>query len=41
MLVLSGETKAADVEAAAPADRPDFLFESLNEADRALFGISN
>ena len=41
VLVLSGETKAADVEAAAPADRPDFLFESLNEADRALFGISN
>ena len=41
VLVLSGETKAADVEAAAPADRPDFLFESLNEADWALFGISN
>ena len=38
VLVLSGETQPADVEAAAPADRPDFLFPSLDEVDQAVFG---
>ena len=38
VLVLSGETQPADVDAAAPADQPDFVFESLNEVDRVMFG---
>lgn len=37
VLVLTGETQLADVEAASEADRPDFLFPSLAEADDALF----
>ncbi len=37
VLVLSGETTPADVEAAAPADRPDFVFGSLDDVDRAIF----
>ena len=37
VLVLSGETQLADVDAAAPADRPDFLFQSLDEANQAIF----
>lgn len=36
VLVLTGETQPADVEAAAPADRPDFVFPSLGEV-AALF----
>ncbi len=36
-LVLTGETTAEDVEAAAPAERPDFVFASLDEVDRAMF----
>ena len=37
VLVLSGETQPADVEAAAPADRPDFMFDSLDNVDQAMF----
>ena len=37
-LVLSGETTEADVEAAAEADKPDFVYPSLDEVDQALFG---
>ena len=36
-LVLSGETTCEDVENAAEADRPDFVFESLDIVDRLLF----
>lgn len=38
VLVLTGETTMDIVEAADEADRPDFIFESLNEVDRAIFG---
>lgn len=38
VLVLSGETTAADAEAAEPADRPDLTFPSLDEVDREMFG---
>ena len=38
VLVLSGETQPADVEAAEPADRPDFIFDSLDNVDQAMFG---
>jgi HAD superfamily hydrolase (TIGR01450 family) len=37
ILVLSGETQPQDVEAAEPADRPDFTFDSLDDVDKALF----
>ncbi|MBR7097884.1 MAG: HAD-IIA family hydrolase, partial [Clostridia bacterium] len=37
VLVLSGETQATDVEAADPADRPDFVYPSLDFVDRELF----
>lgn len=37
VLVLSGETQPQDVEAAEPADRPDFTFDSLDDVDKALF----
>ena len=37
VLVLSGETQPSDVEAADPADRPDFTFDSLDDVDKALF----
>lgn len=37
VLVLSGETTVADVEAAEPIDRPDFVFDSLDDVDRAMF----
>lgn len=37
VLVLSGETQPADMEAAAPADKPDFVFPSLDELDALLF----
>lgn len=36
VLVLTGETKEADVEKAAPADKPDYMFPSLAEVS-ALF----
>ena len=38
VLVLSGETTQADVDAADEADRPDLIFPSLDEVDQALFG---
>ncbi len=37
VLVLSGETQIPDVEAAADADRPDLMFDSLDDADLAMF----
>lgn len=37
-LVLTGETKEADVEAAKDEDKPDLLFDSLAEVEIALFG---
>ena len=37
VLVLSGETTAADVDAASPEDRPDLVFPSLDEVDREMF----
>ena len=37
VLVLSGETQPEDVEAAEPADRPDFMFDSLDNVDLAMF----
>lgn len=36
-LVLSGETQPQDVEVALPADKPDFVFESLADIDRMCF----
>lgn len=38
ILVLSGETQPADVDAAADADKPDFAFDSLDDVDRMMFG---
>ncbi len=37
VLVLSGETQPNDVEAAEEADRPDFVFDSLDNVDREMF----
>jgi len=37
ILVYSGETQPADVEKAEEADRPDFIFPSLDEVDHAMF----
>ena len=38
VLVLSGETQPADVDAAAPADQPDFAFDCLDTVDHVMFG---
>lgn len=38
VLVLSGETQPEDVLAAADADKPDFVFDSLADVDRLMFG---
>lgn len=38
VLVLSGETTKEDHEAASDADRADYVFESLAEVDRMMFG---
>ena len=38
VLVLSGETKPEDVEAAAEADKPDYVYDSLDDVDRIMFG---
>ncbi len=38
VLVLSGETQPEDVEAAAEADKPDFVFDSLADVDKVMFG---
>ena len=37
-LVLSGETTPEDVEAATEADKPDFVFDSLDNVDKEMFG---
>ena len=37
VLVLSGETTEKDVKSASIADRPDFIFPSLDEVDQAFF----
>ena len=37
VLVLSGETTEEDVENALPADRPDYVFDSLDDVDRLFF----
>ena len=37
ILVLSGETQPDDVEAASEADKPDFVFDSLDELDKEMF----
>lgn len=37
VLVLSGETKQADVDAADVSDKPDFVFNSLDDVNKALF----
>jgi len=37
-LVYTGETTPKDVEKASPADRPDYVFPSLFEADEVIFG---
>ena len=36
-LVLSGETKQNDVDAAKDADKPDFVFNDLSDVDNILF----
>ena len=38
VLVLSGETKQEDVDAAEEADRPDLVFESLDGVSKVMFG---
>ncbi len=37
VLVLSGETQPADVEAAEACDKPDFVFNSLDDVDKIMF----
>ena len=37
VLVLSGETQPEDVDAAEPADKPDFAFGSLDDVDQVMF----
>jgi len=37
-LVLSGETTQDDVDKAEPADKPDFVFGSLDDVDKLIFG---
>lgn len=37
-LVLTGETKTADVDAAAEEEKPDLMLESLASADKMMFG---
>lgn len=39
VLVLSGETQPEDVDAAQNADKPDFVFGSLEDVDRLMFGV--
>ena len=38
VLVLTGETRTEDVDAAAPTDKPDFVFDSLADVDKIIFG---
>jgi ribonucleotide monophosphatase NagD (HAD superfamily) len=37
VLVYTGETQEADVAAAKEEDKPDFIFNSLDDVDKALF----
>ena len=37
VLVLSGETQPEDVDAAAECDKPDFVFDSLDNVDQIMF----
>lgn len=37
ILVLSGETTTEDVDAAADADKPDYVFDSLDNVDQIMF----
>jgi ribonucleotide monophosphatase NagD (HAD superfamily) len=37
-LVLTGETKLADVDAATDEEKPDVLLDSLASADKLIFG---
>ena len=37
VLVLSGESTAEDVDAAAPKDKPDFVFGSLDDVNKLMF----
>ena len=37
VLVLSGETTADDVETALPKDKPDFMFDSLDDVNKLMF----
>lgn len=38
VLVLSGETKPEDVDAALPEERPDMIFGNLGDVDALMFG---
>ena len=38
VLVLSGETQPADVDAAEVCDKPDLVFDSLADVDKVMFG---
>lgn len=38
VLVLSGETKQKDIDNASPDERPDFVFNSLNDINKIIFG---
>ena len=38
VLVLSGETQPEDVDAATPAEQPDYVFPSLDDVDKVMFG---
>jgi HAD superfamily hydrolase (TIGR01450 family) len=40
-LVLSGETKMNDVDAAKPEDKPDFVFNSLDDLNNLIFKGEN
>ena len=37
VLVLSGETKESDVECAQDSDKPDFVFNSLDDLDKLMY----
>ena len=38
-LVLSGETLTEDVETASDAEKPDFIFSSLDDVNKAMFEV--
>ena len=39
VLVLSGETTPQDLEKASPTDKPDFVFDSLNNLNKLMFEV--